>query len=229
MIGWRAFALHQRAVVTDRKSLGAQGHRLVQPHALAHSCGFANDDAGSMIDEETCVDFGARMNVDAGGRMRQLGDYAREQRQVKKIELMREPMMGDARDSRITETNFLDAACGGVTLVRSEDVGLEQRPYMRQARCELMRDLERAKFALLLTSGRRELQLPLDLVQQYAQRCVELVADEVVDSFFSEIGQPEVSRKQRREEPIDNFVERFARRHLDDRAVAPALTLGFSP
>ena len=73
------------------------------------------------------------------------------------------------------------------------------------------------------------MQLALDLVQQHAQRRVELVADEVVDSFFGEIGQPEVGRKQRREQPIDNFAQRFARRHLDDRAVAPALTLGFSP
>jgi hypothetical protein len=37
-----------------------------------------------------------------------------------------------------------------------------------------------------------------------------------------------MSRKQRRKEPIDKFVERFARWHLDDRAIAPAFTLGFS-
>src|SRR5580692_6848312 len=90
-------ALDQRAGVTDRKPLGAQRHRLVQPHALAHSCGLANDDAGSVIDEKTCIDFRARMNVDAGGRMRQLGDDAREQRDVEKIKLMRETMMRDAR------------------------------------------------------------------------------------------------------------------------------------
>ena len=96
---------------------------------------------------------------------------------------------------------------------------------MRQARSELVRDVERATFALVLISGRRELQLSLDLMQQYSQRCVELVADEVVNSLFSEIGQPEMSRKQRRKEPIDNFVERFARWHLDDRAIAPAFTL----
>ena len=100
---------------------------------------------------------------------------------------------------------------------------------MRQARSELVRDLERATFALLLTSGRRELQLSLDLMQQYPQRCVELVAHEVVNALFSKIGQPKMSREQCREESIDDFVERFARRHLDDRAVAPALTVRFSP
>src|ERR1700734_501274 len=120
--------------------------------------------------------------------MRQLGDDAREQREVEQIELVCEPMMRDSRDPRIAETHFLDAACGGVALICSEDVGLEQRPYMRQTRCELVRDFERATFALVLISGRRELQLALDLMQQYPQRCVELVADEVVDSLFSEIG-----------------------------------------
>jgi hypothetical protein len=59
---------------------------------------------------------------------------------------------------------------------------------MRQARSELVRDLERATFALVLIGGRRELQLSLDLMEQYSQRCVELVADEVVNSLFSEIG-----------------------------------------
>ena len=66
-----------------------------------------------MIDEETCVDFGARMNVDACGRMRQLSDDAREQREAEQIELMREPMMRDARDSRIAETHFLMLRAAG--------------------------------------------------------------------------------------------------------------------
>jgi hypothetical protein len=71
--------------------------------------------------------------------------------------------------------------------------------------------------------GRRELELALDLMQECPQGSVELVADEIVDSFFSEVGQTKVSRKERGEQSVDDFAQRFARGHLDDHAVAPAL------
>src|ERR1700735_5618273 len=100
---------------------------------------------------------------------------------------------------------------------------------MGQALGQLGRNLERATITLPLTSGRRELQLALDLMQEYPQRCVELVTDEVVNPFFSEIGQPEMSWEERCEQPIDDFAQRFARRHLNDHAIAPSLVVGSSP
>src|ERR1700691_4297391 len=86
----------------------------------------------------------------------------------------------------------------------------------------------RAERAASLAGGRREFQLALDLMQEYSQRRVELVTDEVIDSFFSEVGQAEVSRKQRGEQPVHDFAQRLARRHFDNHAIAPSLVVGSS-
>ena len=67
-------ALLQRAVGIRREALGAQRDGLVDAHALADDGGLADHHAGAVVDEEAAADLRARVDVDAGGRMRNLRD-----------------------------------------------------------------------------------------------------------------------------------------------------------
>ena len=73
-------ALAQRAVLVGLEALGAQRHRLIEPHVAA-------DDAVSPMTtpvpwsmKKPLADLGAGMDVDAGAPMGDFRDHARQQR-----------------------------------------------------------------------------------------------------------------------------------------------------
>ncbi|MNP54557.1 hypothetical protein D3C76_1491220 [compost metagenome] len=74
-------ALLQLAVFIRWKTLGPQGHRLINPHPLADDRGLADYHTGPVVDEEAAADLRARVNVDAGSRMGDFCAYPRQQRQ----------------------------------------------------------------------------------------------------------------------------------------------------
>jgi hypothetical protein len=77
-MAWRA--LLQGSVGIDAEAFGAEGDRLVEAHPIADDRGFADDHAGTVIDEEAVADACARVDVDAGGGVGEFGDDARQQR-----------------------------------------------------------------------------------------------------------------------------------------------------
>ena len=52
-------AFEQHAIVTFLKSLCAEGDGLIEPNALADDRGFADNDAGAVIDEKIASDVAA--------------------------------------------------------------------------------------------------------------------------------------------------------------------------
>jgi len=109
--------------------------------------------------------FRARMNVDTCRRVRQLRNYARQQRQLQKIQFVREPMMGEPGNAGIAEAYLFDAARRGVALVGRLDVAFEQRAHARQAFGKFARYLERGLRKVRIALRRRELQLAFHLMK----------------------------------------------------------------
>ena len=62
--GMTRMTFDQGAVFVDGETLGAQSHRLIEPHALADEGGFTNHHAGAVVNEKTAADSRAGMNVD---------------------------------------------------------------------------------------------------------------------------------------------------------------------
>jgi len=52
----------------------AERDALIELHVVADEARLADDDAGAMVDEEALADARARVDVDAGARVRLLGD-----------------------------------------------------------------------------------------------------------------------------------------------------------
>src|SRR5208282_3443319 len=98
------------------ETLSAERHRLIKTHALADARGFADDDAGSVIDEKAFVDFGAGMDVDSRLRMGDFADNPGQHRRAEQIELMGEAMPYDGGDARIAEDDLIKATRGGIAV-----------------------------------------------------------------------------------------------------------------
>ncbi len=86
-------AFDERARFIDREPLRAKRDRLIDPHAFADDGRLADDDAGAVIDEEAAADLRARMNVDAGLRMRELRDDARNDGRTEQMQRVRDAVM----------------------------------------------------------------------------------------------------------------------------------------
>ena len=134
-------------------------------------------------------------------------------------------MVGDGGDPGITEAYFLDAFGGWITLVGGMNILFEHRAYGGEPGCEIAGDFEcsRPSASVLIAMARLELQLALHLDVKLAQRRIEGLTDEVVDSLVAQIGPAKVSREQEREKPIEDCVQRFPRGHFMDALLLAAL------
>ena len=75
-------SFEQGAVIVNGESFGPEGHSLLETHVCANDSGFADDNAGAMVDKKAAADLGSRMNIDSGIGMGNLGDDAGGQRRA---------------------------------------------------------------------------------------------------------------------------------------------------
>src|SRR5207248_2243966 len=84
----------------------AEGDSLVEQDVVADFGGFADDDAGAVIDEEAPAYGGAGVNLDSGEESADLGDDAGNERHAPDIELMREAVSQNGMEPRVTEKDL---------------------------------------------------------------------------------------------------------------------------
>ncbi len=165
----------------------------------------------------------ARMDVDPRCRVGDFGNHPRDEWEPQLVQRVREPVVDDGRDARVAGEHFVDAPRGRVAFVGGQNVGLEQPANLRQAAGEIANQLlrlasARARVGLFA----HKLQLERHLFDEVAARIVERVADVIVDAFVRQLPRAEPIGKEHRAQPLDDRVERFARRELERvRRAAP--------
>ena len=87
--GVTGVALDHIALIVSREMPRAERDGLINSHIVANDGGFADDDAGAVINEEARSDRGPRMNVDAGPGMRDLRHQPGHQSRVLAMQEMR--------------------------------------------------------------------------------------------------------------------------------------------
>ena len=92
---------------------------------MADGGGFADDDAGAVVDEEMRADARAGMEIAAGAFVGIFGEHARQQRNAEPVKLVRETLHGDREHAGVGEDDLLEAAGGGIAAVGGVDVGLD--------------------------------------------------------------------------------------------------------
>src|SRR5690606_14780933 len=110
-------AFFQLAVFARRETLGAQGHHLVEPYAVADDGGFADDHARAMVDEEALADGGARVDVDARVRVRDLGHDARKHGHAQPVQYAGQAVMDHRAYAGIAQQHFVYAVRRRVALI----------------------------------------------------------------------------------------------------------------
>jgi len=155
--------LAQGPVTVGFEAFRAERDRLVEPDISTDDRSLADDDARPVIDEEAFADLGAGMNVDPGFRMGVFGDDARNHRDTKPIEPVREPVPDDRRNARKAEDDLVDAPRGRVSIESRSYVSIEQRPHAWKDGSEFLHDLGGALTAAALEPAAARLvsRLPL--------------------------------------------------------------------
>ena len=125
-------SLHRVPVGPQLKALGAQGHVLVQLHVLPDGGGLADDHARAVVDKEGVSDGGPRVDVDARGPVGVLRHHPREQRDLFKVQHVRQPVRGDSGEGGVAEDDLIDAGGGRVPLVGGGQVRHELAMDLRQ-------------------------------------------------------------------------------------------------
>ena len=221
-------AFDQGAILANLEALGAQGDGLIKPHAPADDRRFADDDAGSVIDEKAFADLGAGMNIDASLRMGDLGDDPRQHRDAQPVKLMREAMTNDRRDARIAKHDLVVAFGGRIPLEGGADVGVEQRADRGQPQNEFPGDLGRSPRQIggrLIFVAREKQQLATHLLLERLRRGVERLRDvdvEVAGPQPRRTKMPGINHRHQRVHNLDHVV---ARRQLGQRTVLVAALL----
>ena len=225
-VAWVALA--QFAAVADLKAPRSKGHRLVEAHVAADDRRLADDDACAVIDEESLADLSARVDVDAGLGMGDLGDDPRQKRRPEPVEFMRQTVAHHRRDARKAKDDLVDAVRRRIELESRAHVLVGPGAYFRQNGEKRARDLVRrptacARFATRMLLLKREREA--DLAPEGPQGFREHARHEGVSVARVQSWRAEVTRIERGHEAFDYGADRLARRQAR-RATAIAAQLG---
>ena len=99
---------------------------------LADLGGFADHDAGAVVDEEVVADLRAGVDVDAGAAVGPLGHHAGNERDVELVELVGQAIDGDRFQAGVAEDHFVERLAGRVAVVGGLDVGGQIGPAARE-------------------------------------------------------------------------------------------------
>ncbi len=100
----------------------AKGNALINGHIITNLSGFANDNAGTMIDEEPSSDSGTGMDLNTGTAFGVGRDPSGQQQMVAFIQTVGESMPTQRSDAGVTKQHFGRAAGGRVTGENGGDI-----------------------------------------------------------------------------------------------------------
>src|SRR5512145_2442084 len=125
-------ALDDPPALIARKTHRSQRHALVDLHAVADNGRFTDDYAGAVIDEKVLADRRAGVNIDSGFRMGRLAHDPRDQRDIRPVQFIGDPVRADRLDARIGNDDLLETLGGRIAVVGGLNVALEQFADYRQ-------------------------------------------------------------------------------------------------
>ena len=135
-VGWRLAPRSDWPPRVER----AQGHALVKLHVLADQAGFADHDAGAVIDEEIVADRGPGVDVDAGEIVCVFGHDPRDQRHLLLVQFMGDAVDADGKQAGIGKNDFVGVSGGRVAIKRRLHIGGERGAERREGAEEFLHD-----------------------------------------------------------------------------------------
>ncbi len=163
-----------------------------------------------------------RMDVDAGARMRDVGDEPRQEGGAELVQSVGEPIVDDGGEAGIDQQDLGIAGRGRIALIGGAQVADQQAANARQLGREIAGDLQRAatkivRAAVLLD---REGQAAAHLLAQGREGVVERRPDEIVDGLRGEFRLAVMGGEQRCGEALYGRDDGLARGR---RAQPPAM------
>ena len=104
----------RRVAFALRRRRPAQRHAVVKGHVVADFGGFADDDAGRVVDEQVFADSRGGVNVDARQKTPERGQNARRRAEIPFPQAMRQTVRQNRVKSRIAQKHFDFRTRGGI-------------------------------------------------------------------------------------------------------------------
>ena len=185
---------------------------LIQAHAGADDRGFADNDAGAMVDEEARADRRAGVDVDPSTLVGELGNHARDDRRTQIVQLVRDTMMQAGDRAGVADEDFVGAARGGIAQKSGLDVAVDQPADIAERAGEQPHD----RRGLIRGEGGARLHLPIaeltvDLAFQIGEGGGQLGGDEMILILRRNALLAQTAGIERFGEQRDNALDGFAR------------------
>ena len=111
---------------------GTEGDPLIDFNVVADDRCFPNDDAGAVVDEEIFADGRAGVNVDAGDPVGDFRHHPGQNRHVKFVKAVGQPVDQGGVESGVGEDDFVLVESRRITVVSGLDVGFRVGPDFRK-------------------------------------------------------------------------------------------------
>ena len=125
-----------RVALAAREAGAAERHALVHRHVVADLGRLADHDAGPVVDEEPASDAGGGMDLHAGDHLHHVGEHARDQRDARLVQRVRDAVGQQRLDAAVGEQDLdpADAARSRVALLRRREVVAHLLDHPRECR-----------------------------------------------------------------------------------------------
>lgn len=135
-------AFDRVSILVFRETHGSERDALIEFNALADDRRFANHDASSVVNEESGTYRSPGMNVDSRLGVSMLRHNAWNQRHVLRIELVGDPVDHNGLEPWVTHDHLHNGASSRVTLVRRDNVLLQDFLDGRQGFDEMLNSFD---------------------------------------------------------------------------------------
>lgn len=116
--GWMAlYVFDGIAVFVERETFRTQCDTLVDFDTFSDFCRFADDHAGSVVNEEAAIDGGSGVDVDSRLGMSPFIHNTRDDWHIESVQFMGDTMGGDCQHAGVRQLDFGVAECRRVAVV----------------------------------------------------------------------------------------------------------------
>ena len=200
-------------LLTAAGGKSTEGNTLINLDILADGGRLADNDAGSVIDEEIFADGCARVDINTGRAVSILCHDTRDQRHLKLEQLVRETIDRDRLQTRIRKNNLLLGVSSRIAVKGCLQIGFQKSADLwkcveesnRQTLCLHMEFAVVGVFVI-----RRIFERQLDLLIQTKQRILDQYAGTVLHNVDLVGGVPEIARIHDLHQIVDDLDDHKA-------------------
>ena len=197
----------------DRPIAAERGFRperdpLIDLDVVPDAAGFADNDSGPVIDEESLADHRAGVDVDTRMRVGSLGHDPGDDRNLLLVEVVSDAVGGDRLDAGVAQDDLVERGRSGVAVVGGLDILEEDVANVGHRFHQVDQRRPCALVAVpAVAVDIAVLERSLEVAQQLEADMPQGVVDEEADLLALDLLRAVDARKEDRQKPVENLID----------------------